>query len=433
MKVKELPLVVHGSTGSIGKDTLEVVKLLREAGSRRQFTVEGLACNSSIDLFEQQIREFRPRYAAVADERSADLLRERMGRLKHTAILSGEDAVRICGMINGGMVVIATDGFDGLAPTLAAIESGNRVAVANKEAFLTAGRLIFDAARRYKVEVLPIDSEPSAMWQCLETLVYVGRNSKRRSLIWDLHNAPSGKAKINIHSVLLTCSGGPFRDAELFPMSKLHRVTPEEALKHPTWDKMGWLITIRSATLANKAMEIIEAASIFNLSVDQVTVVIHPQSLVHSGIQMRGGRNYILQAGANRMTHPILYALTFPYNTEEIELERLDLLNGATLTFEAPDTERFPYLNLGYMAGKLGGTAPAVLNGADEVAVQLFSDRRMRFTAMAEIVSEALRTIPVVQNPTLNDIREADAEARHFAEAFFLEHEGDLRASRRRR
>lgn len=420
---------IHGSTGSIGTQTLDVINRFNSADSSDvRFRVCLLASTGrDLVLFERQVREHRPRFAVVADEAKAALLRKSLGGTG-TVVLGGpEVAARCTNMVEGGLAVIATSGFAGLTPMLTAIESGNTVAFANKEAALTAWPLIKAAAIRRGVEVLPMDSEPSAMWQCLEPLVYTGKPEKRHSVIWELQR---GQAMHDIESLILTCSGGPFRDPDKWPYSRLMQATPEEALNHPTW-RMGPLITVRSATLANKAMEVIETSSIFGISALRVDIVIQPKSLVHSGIRRTDG-NYILQSGVNDMRHPIAYALSFPYTNFDIGLERLSLYNGALFEFGAVDAERFTYPSLGYRAGMRGGTAPAVLNGADEAAFKLFMEQKIRFTDMAELSGMALDTIPAISEPTLAQIQEADGQARHLVQEFAREHARELRPIARR-
>jgi len=395
----EIPLVIHGSTGSIGTQTLDVVKRL---SGKRNFKVYGLACNSNIDILEQQILEFDPEKAVVVDEDKANELKMRLsGKGVKTEILSGEqEAVDLCRSISNGYVVIATAGFAGLAPTLAAIEAGNTVPVANKEAFLTAGRLITDAAKRHNVEILPIDSEPNAIWQTLEPEIYDSED--RHSAIWHLHRG----AKNNIDQFILTCSGGPFRE---WNKEELDKATLQQALRHPTWD-MGKLITIRSATLMNKGMEVIEIASIFGVQVDKVRIVVHPQSIVHSGVQLIDGSQKV-QQGPHDMRYPIAYSLTYPYRIDT-GLKRLELSKIGRFDFEEPDTERFQSIALAYRAGRLGGSAPAVLNGADEMAVELFCNGKIGFTDMPKLIKNALDAHSVDKDPTFERIIEADSWAR---------------------
>jgi 1-deoxy-D-xylulose-5-phosphate reductoisomerase len=406
---ERIPLVIHGSTGSIGTQTLDVVKRLQ---GKRDFRVYGLACNGNIELLEKQIIEFKPDVAVVVDENKAEQLKQKLdGRSIRTEVLAGEkEAINLCDSISNGYVVIATAGFAGLAPTLAAIEAGNTVPIANKEAFLTAGRLITDSAKKHNVEILPIDSEPNAIWQTLEPEIYPDSEA-RHSAVWHMQRG----AKHNVDSFILTCSGGPFRE---WDSEALKKATLQQALRHPNWD-MGKLITIRSATLMNKGMEVIEIASIFGVPVDKVKIVVHPQSIIHSGVEFIDGSQKV-QQGPHDMRYPIAYSLTFP-DRIDTGLKRLELASVGRFDFEEPDMERFPSIGLAYRAGRLGGTAPAVLNGADETAVELFSEGRIGFTQMPELIRSALDAHVVKQNPTLAEIITADSWARDYVRKEFNE------------
>ncbi len=400
-----IKLIVHGSTGSIGTQTLDVVKRLK---GKKDFEVCALVCNNNADLMVEQILEFNPEYAVVVDAVSAEKVAKALRRSEKTVkttVLSGESAAtKVCGLISGGYVVVATSGFAGLAPTLEAINAKNTVAIANKEAFLTAGKLIMDASRRNGVEVLPIDSEPSAIWQSMEGDVFMDGRSNVHSAVWNLQRG----ADHDIKSIILTCSGGPFRS---WDRDRMRDVTPEAALKHPNWD-MGGLITIRSATLMNKGMERIEIAAIFNMSVDDINIVIHPQSIVHSGIELRDGSQKV-QQGPHDMRYPIAFALTYPHR-HDIGIPKLALTDAKNnrFDFEAPDLNRFPSIKLAYEAAKAGGTAPAVLNGADETAVDMFMRGKAGFLDMADLVGSALMNHSVIKNPSLEQIKEADRWSR---------------------
>ncbi len=396
-------IAVHGSTGSIGTQTLDVVKRLR---GRLDFDVVALVCNSNIRVMETQILEHRPKYAVVADEAKAAELRQKLsGKAAGTEILSGqENATAVCGYEEVEVDVIATAGFAGLEPTLMAIEKGKRIATANKETFLAAGKLVMDAAKRKGVEVLPIDSEPSAMWQCLEPEVWDGKEG-RHSVIWNLHRG----ADNFINYFLLTGSGGPFLRTDL---KEMDRATPEQALKHPTWS-MGSLITTRSATMMNKGMERIETSAIFGVPLDMVRVVIHPQSIVHSGVVLKDGSQKV-QQGPHDMRYPIQYSLSFPYRFDT-GLPGLRLSEVGRLDFEEPDQNRFPCLRIAEKAGRTGGTAPAILNGADETAVDAFLKGRIHFGDMPKVVEAVLDSCTAVQNPTLKQIIDADRNSRERA------------------
>ncbi len=401
---KQIDLIVHGSTGSIGTQTLDVVEKLR---GKKDFHVFALICNNNAGLMAEQILKFKPEYAVVVNEGSAEKVRDAVARRTDTIIMSGEEeGVRICGHMHGGYVVVATSGFAGLAPTLEAINAKNTVAVANKEAFLTAGNLIWAAARRSGVEVLPIDSEPSAIWQSIEGDVFVGADPEAHSAVWKLQRG----ARHNVRKMILTCSGGPFnKEGNRLTYEQMKDVTPEAALNHPNW-KMGDLITIRSATLMNKGMERIEIASIFNMPLDDIEIVVHPQSIVHSGIETTDGIQKV-QQGPHDMRYPISYALTFP-RRYDLGIGAFSLFKDNRFSFEEPDYGRFPSLRIAYEAGKAGGTAPTALNGADETVCDLFMRRKIRFTDMAEITEAVVKEHVPIQAPDLKQILRADSESR---------------------
>lgn len=394
----EIGIAIHGSTGSIGEQTLDVVRRLQ---GKVNFRVVALACRGNIDAMERQVLEYKPTYAAVEDENKAKELRARLRRRSETEVLAGhEDSVKVCGFEGIDFVVIGTSGFAGLEPTLEAISKGKRLSTANKETFLAAGKLVTEAAKKNGVDMLPMDSEPSAMWQCLEPEVWHG-SGVRHSVIWELQHG----AKHSIDHFILTGSGGPF----LRNRAAMGVATPEQALRHPTWN-MGALITIRSATMMNKGMERIEASSIFGVPLDMVKIVIHPQSIVHSGVVLTDGSQK-MQQGPHDMRYPIQYALAFP-ERHDTGLPRLDLAATRRFDFEDPDPEQFPSLALAERAGKQGGTAPAVLNASDEIAVAAFMGMRIGFMQMAEVVKNALDAHSVITDPTLNQIIAADKWAR---------------------
>ncbi|MEM3839021.1 MAG: 1-deoxy-D-xylulose-5-phosphate reductoisomerase [Candidatus Micrarchaeaceae archaeon] len=405
--VEEIGISIHGSTGSIGRQTLDVIERLK---AKLNFKVVALSCGGNIDLLEGQILKHKPEYAAVADEGKAAELKARLRGRSKTKILGGiESAAAVCGYEEVDLAVIGTAGFAGLAPTLEAIYKGKRIATANKETFLAAGKLVIEAANAKGVEILPMDSEPSAMWQCLEPEIRPG-NGEYHSVIWELRHG----AKHSIDHFLLTGSGGPF----LRNRRAMETATPEQALRHPTWN-MGGLITIRSATMMNKGMERIEASAIFGVPLDMVKIVIHPQSIVHSGIVLLDGTQKV-QQGPHDMRYPIQYALTFP---ERIDtgLPRLDLTSGQRFEFEEPDFGQFPALAVAERAGKLGGTAPAVLNAADEVAVSSFLSGKIKFMEMVEVTATVLDQHKPIKEPTLEQIYAADRWARECAAAVIKE------------
>ena len=370
-------IALLGSTGSIGCQTLEVA---RELG----LTVAALTANSSVDLIEQQAREFCPRLAVLYDEAAAAELRERLRDTK-TQVLSGMEGLLAAATAeDADTVVTAVVGMIGLKPTLAAIEQGKRIALANKETLVCAGELVMSAARETGAEIVPVDSEHSAIFQCLQGC----------------------RDRGEVRRLLLTCSGGPFFGRSF---DELEHVTAADALKHPNWT-MGAKITIDSATLMNKGLEIIEAMRLYNLPVERVEAVIHRQSIVHSLVEFRDGA-MLAQLGTPDMKLPIRYAMTYPYRAETPD-RRLDLLSCGALTFSAPDMEAFPCLRIARQCAAAGGTACAVMNGANEAAVQRFLQGEIGFNDIPRLVEKALSKVPVIYRPSLADILEADRMAR---------------------
>ena len=370
-------IALLGSTGSIGRQTLEVA---RELG----LSVAALTANKSVDLIEQQAREFCPRLAVLYDEAAAAELRERLRDTK-TQVLSGMDGLLAAATAeDADTVVTAVVGMIGLKPTLAAIEQGKRIALANKETLVCAGTLVMDAAEKYGAEIVPVDSEHSAIFQCVQGC----------------------RDRGEIKRLILTCSGGPFYGLSL---QELATKTKADALKHPNWT-MGAKITIDSATLMNKGLEIIEAMRLYRLPVEQVQAVIHRQSIVHSLVEYRDGA-LLAQLGTPDMKLPIRYALTYPYRAESPDAP-LDLLTCGALTFAPPDETAFPCLRLARQAAKTGGTACAILNGANEAAVGLFLAGEIGFNDIPRRVERAMERVPVQYKPSLADILEADGAAR---------------------
>jgi 1-deoxy-D-xylulose-5-phosphate reductoisomerase len=365
-------LAILGATGSIGQQTLEVV---RSFGDR--FQVIGLGAGRNLPLLERQIEEFQPKLVSIAEASLRQSLRHPEYELLSLDELASHPDV--------DLVVIAISGKAGLVPTLTAIEAGKSIALATKEVLVMAGEIVTTAARRRGVEILPIDSEPSAIWQCL-------RGEER-----------------SVARLILTASGGPFRQ---LAREQLATVTPQQALDHPTW-KMGKKITIDSATMMNKGFEVIEANWLFDVPVEKIEVVVHPQSIVHSFVEFVDG-SIKAQLSPPDMRLPIQYALFYPERPPS-ELPRLDFSNIGPLTFEAPDLERFPCLRLALEAGRRGGTYPAVLSAADEVAVELFLEQRISFLDIATLVEEALEQHQSIPHPSLEEILAADAWARERA------------------
>ena len=366
-----------GSTGSIGRQTLDVAQ---EMGLQ----VEALTAYRSVDLLEEQTRQFRPRLVAVYDPEAAEEFRQRVKDLPVRVLSGTEGLMAAATLAQADTVVTAVVGMVGLRPTLAAIEVGKRIALANKETLVCAGELVMEAAQRHRAQIVPVDSEHSAIFQCLQ-----GCGDRRE-----------------IRRLVLTCSGGPFFGKK---KADLQYVTRKDALQHPNW-KMGAKITVDSATLMNKGLEVIEAMRLYHLPLEQVEVVIHRQSVIHSLVEFRDGA-MLAQLGTPDMRLPIRYALTWPRRAESL-LEPLDLLRCPPLTFAQPDREAFPCLALAEEAAREGGTACAVLNGANEAAVALFLQDQIGFLEIPQLVSAARAVVPVKQNPVLEDILEADRLAR---------------------
>ena len=370
-------IALLGSTGSIGRQTLEVA---RELG----LTVAALTAHTNIDLLEQQARQFRPRLAAVYDPDAARVLRERLSDMD-IQVLAGEEGLLTAATAEeADTLVTAVMGSVGLAPTLAAIRKGKRIALANKETLVCAGELVMAAAAEYDAEIIPVDSEHSAVFQCLQGC----------------------RDRGEVRRILLTCSGGPFYGKT---HDELEHMTAADALHHPNWH-MGAKITVDSATLMNKGLEVIEAMRLYALPVEQVQPVIHRQSIVHSLVEFRDGA-VLAQLGTPDMKLPIRYAMTYPYRAASPDAP-LDLLQCGSLTFAAPDEGAFPCLHLARQCGKTGGTSCAILNGANEAAVALFLRGEIGFNDIHRCVERALSRVAVKYQPSLADILEADRAAR---------------------
>lgn len=368
---------VLGSTGSIGRQTLQVAE---ELGLR----VAALAAGRQIDLLEQQARQFRPCLAAVYEESAARELRERLRGLPIEVMSGMEGLVAAAELAEADTVVTAVMGSVGLEPTLAAIRKKKRIALANKETLVCAGELVMDETKKYGAEIVPVDSEHSAIFQSLQGC----------------------KDRGEIKRLLLTCSGGPFFGKTF---AELEHMTAADALRHPNWT-MGAKITIDSATLMNKGLEIIEAMRLYGLPLAQVEAVIHRQSIVHSLVEFRDGA-MLAQLGTPDMKLPIRYALTYPYRAETPD-RTLDLLACGALTFSAPDEETFPCLRIAKECAAAGGTACAIMNGANEVAVAQFLRGEIGFNDIPRRVEQALSRVAVKYQPSLGDILEADRSGR---------------------
>lgn len=374
-------IALLGSTGSIGTQALDVVR-----NNPDRFEVYALVARHNVELLARQAREFRPEVVVVADEQQYAPLKEALADLP-MKVWAGADAIAdVVRMEPVDMVLTAVVGYAGLRPTLAALEAGKAVALANKETLVVAGELVTATARRAGAPILPVDSEHSAIFQCL-----------------------SGQDAQAVEKVILTASGGPFRTT---PREALATVTPTEALHHPNWS-MGAKVTIDSASMMNKGFEMIEARWLFGLPPERIEVVVHPQSIVHSMVQFADGA-VMAQLGMPDMHLPIAYALAYPRRLRS-DAPRLDFARLATLTFEAPDKERFPNLTYAFDAIRRGGNMPCILNAADEVAVDAFLNGRIGFLAMSDLIAETMARTAFIATPTYDDYVQTDAEARRIA------------------
>ena len=369
-------IAILGSTGSIGVQTLDVAKNL---GIR----VSGLSANSNIDLLEKQAREFKPLAVCAGNARLARELDKRLRGLGIEVMYGVEGLKSIASLDKADTVVTSIVGTAGLIPTLKAIEKGKDIALANKETLVTAGAFVMSEAARRNVHIFPVDSEHSAVFQCLR-----------------------GNQHSNVAAIILTASGGPFRG---WKPEALDGVTVAQALKHPNW-KMGSKITIDSATLMNKGLEVIEARWLFDVEADRIKVMVHPQSIIHSMVEYVDG-SVMAQLGSPDMRIPIQLALTWPERAEN-SFPRLDMLKCGSLTFEEPDINAFPCLRLAYEALKTGGTMPSAMNAANEAAVSLFLEEKIRFTDIPRIIEKVMYKHIVNTKPGLDDIIEVDRWAR---------------------
>lgn len=370
-------IAILGSTGSIGKNTLDVVET-----HRNEFKVVALAANKDVDTLERQVRRYRPRLAALNDPNAAICLRDRIKDLKNTEVLSGNEGIlAVATITEAEQVLDGMGGSAGLLPTLAAINAGKDIAFVNKEVMVMCGPIVMDAVQRNGVNLIPIDGEMSAIFQCLE-----GTRDKQS----------------DIHQLLLTASGGPFRDV---PKEQLYQVTPQQALKHPNWE-MGAKITIDSATMMNKGLEVIEAKWLFDIELDKIDIVVHRESIVHSMVEWTDGST-LAQLGPTDMRIMIQYALTYP-DRLSTPVPRLDLCESRTLHFEPVDKDKFPCISLAYSAAEVGGTLPVVLSSADEIVVNAFLDERIGFMDIPAILHCIMDRHDVIPDPSLEDILEVD-------------------------
>ncbi len=368
-------IAILGSTGSIGTQTLEVVR------ENEDIEVLGLAARNNIKLLEEQIREFHPKMAAVWSEAHAKELREKVKDLNVKVVSGMEGLITLSVMEESEILVTAIVGMIGIRPTIEAIKAGKDIALANKETLVTAGHIIMPLAKEYQVSILPVDSEHSAIFQSLQ-----------------------GGQERALHKILLTASGGPFRRKT---KEELINIQVEDALKHPNWE-MGRKITIDSSTLVNKGLEVIEAKWLFDVSLDQIEVVVHPQSIIHSMVEYVDGA-IIAQLGTPDMKLPIQYALYYP-ERRYLSGDRLDFAALEKLTFEKPDMETFYGLRLAFEAGKEGGTLPTVFNAANELAVHKFLNRKIKYLEILEIIEYCMQRHKVTINPSVDEILQTEQE-----------------------
>ena len=374
-------IAILGSTGSIGTQTLDIV---REQGD---IQVVAMAAGSNISLLEAQMREFRPSLVSVWDEKKAKELRTNTKDLGIKIVSGMEGLLEVSVIPESEILVTAIVGMLGIRPTIAAIKAGKKIALANKETLVTAGHIIIPLAKEYKVPILPVDSEHSAIFQSLQ-----------------------GAGDNKISRILLTASGGPFRGRKA---DELKNIQVEDALKHPNWS-MGRKITIDSSTLVNKGLEVMEAKWLFDVTLDQIQVVVHPQSVIHSAVEYEDGA-VIAQLGTPDMRLPIQYALYYP-ERRNLSGRRLDLFEIADLTFEKPDTDTFRGLALAYLAMEKGGNIPTVYNAANEKAVSLFLDRKISYPEITELIEACMEDAEFIDHPDVDEILWTEAAAYEFIE-----------------
>ena len=374
-------IAILGSTGSIGTQTLDIV---REQGD---IQVVAMAAGSNISLLEAQMMEFRPSLVSVWDEKKASELRTNTKDLGIKIVSGMEGLLEVSVIPESEILVTAIVGMLGIRPTIAAIKAGKKIALANKETLVTAGHIIIPLAKEYKVPILPVDSEHSAIFQSLQ-----------------------GAGDNKISRILLTASGGPFRGRKA---DELKNIQVEDALKHPNWS-MGRKITIDSSTLVNKGLEVMEAKWLFDVTLDQIQVVVHPQSVIHSAVEYQDGA-VIAQLGTPDMRLPIQYALYYP-ERRNLSGRRLDLFEIADLTFEKPDTDTFRGLALAYQAMEKGGNIPTVYNAANEKAVSLFLDRKISYPEITELIEACMENAEFIDHPDVDEILGTEAAAYEFIE-----------------
>ena len=379
-------IAILGSTGSIGTQTLDVIS------KKEDLEVVGISAGSNIEMLEAQIRRFHPLLAAVGDEKKAQELKIKVADTNCRVVGGMDGLLELAQMEESDILVTAIVGMIGIRPTIAGIEAGKDIALANKETLVTAGHLIIPLAKKCKVRILPVDSEHSAIFQ-------------------SLNGEPAGR----IEKILLTASGGPFRGRT---REQLQNIQVEDALKHPNWS-MGRKITIDSSTLVNKGLEVMEVKWLFGVDLDQIQVIVHPQSIIHSAVQYVDGA-VIAQLGTPDMKLPIQYALFYP-DRRPMPGKRLDFYELAQITFEKPDMETFFGLKLAYDAQRIGGSMPTVYNAANEKAVGLFLDRKIAYLQIPELIREAMEQHKVIENPNVEEILETEASVYDFIEKVYSE------------
>lgn len=368
---------ILGSTGSIGTQALDVVR------NNKEFKVLALSTNKNIDLLEKQALEFKPELVSVGSKKDSLILKERLRPYNIKVSYGMEGLIQVASENDADILLNSVVGMIGLKPTMKAIESGKTIALANKETLVTGGEIVMRELKKRNVSMIPVDSEHSAIFQCLK----------------------SGN-KEEVEKIIITASGGPFRGRS---KSDIEKVTLKDALNHPNWE-MGRKITIDSATLMNKGLEIIEAKWLFDVELDKIEAIVHPQSIIHSMVEFVDG-SVIAQMGEPDMRVPIQYALTYPKRTPS-NVKKLNLLESNNLTFETPDTEVFPCLNLAIDSINLGGTMPTVLNASNEVAVEYFLNEKIKFVDIPLIVKKSMDLHKNIINPSLDDIINSDRETR---------------------
>lgn len=372
-------IAILGSTGSIGTQTLSIVD------EKNDLNVVALSCGKNISLIEKQARKYKPQLLCVSEESDAHDLKERLKDMDIRVVYGMDGLIEVATIPSSDILVTAIVGMIGIRPTIAAIQAKKDIALANKETLVTAGHLIMPMAKEYSVKILPVDSEHSAIFQSLQ-----------------------GSPNANIEKILLTASGGPFRGKSY---EELEHVTVEDALKHPNWS-MGKKITIDSATMVNKGLEVMEAKWLFNVPISRIQVTVHPQSILHSAVEFEDGA-IIGQMGTPDMRLPILYALYYP-DRQPLSGDKLDLFDIGTLEFEKPDFETFFGLQLAFEAMNAGGNVPTVFNAANEKAVALFLDKKISFLQIPETIGAAMTEIDYIKNPSLEEILETEQQTYDF-------------------